>query len=204
VAQQLVDFDGSAGTAAGRHPTDVALAAGSLAPSSYIQQHMDGAWFGGNMAPVARLYWAYFGRIPDASGLSYWTGRHRAGTSTSAISNGFAGSSEFRSTYGTLSATAFVQLVYRNVLGRAADPNGLQYWVGRLLAHTPRGSVMEGFSDSNEYTTKMTGPVDVVMMYMGLLHHAPTLVELAAGQTVSVPALIDGLRLSHAYAARVG
>ncbi len=67
---------------------------------------MDGSWFGGNMAPVARLYWAYFGRIPDASGLTYWTAKHRSGTSTASISNGFAGSSEFRSTYGSLSNMA--------------------------------------------------------------------------------------------------
>ncbi len=63
---------------------------------------------------------------------------------------------------------------------------------------------MEGFSDSNEYSTRMAPAVSVVMMYIGLLHHAPSLVELADGEAVTVPALIDGLRLSPVYAACAG
>ncbi len=101
--------------------------------------------------PVARLYKAYFRRDGDRDGLRYWIG---SGLSYEAISDAFASSDEFRSTYGSLSDEQFVELVYTNVLGRSADATGRAYWVDQLGRGTPRGAAMLGFSESAEFITK--------------------------------------------------
>jgi hypothetical protein len=84
------------------------------------------AEFQNNIAPVARLYFAYFGRIPDYPGLMYWVGEFQAGGNLNAMSQAFADSAEFRSRYGALDDGAFVDLVYQNVLGRLPDAGGVR------------------------------------------------------------------------------
>jgi len=110
-------------------------------------EHVDGT------GPVARLYRAYFNRPPDAKGLAYWIS---TGAGLDAISEAFAHSAEFQKRYGSLDDAGFVELVYRNVLGRRPDANGRRYWAGLLRRGTPRGVVMTGFSESDEFV-KRTG-----------------------------------------------
>lgn len=101
--------------------------------------------------PVARLYRAYFGRAADRDGLRYWIGTDLP---YQAVSDAFAGSAEFAATYGTLSDNDFVTLVYRNVMGRDPDAAGRAYWLGQLRAGVSRGSMMLGFSESDEFIVK--------------------------------------------------
>lgn len=109
---------------------------------------------------VTRLYLAYFRRQPDLAGLTYWINQLRVGRSLNLVSGSFAGSQEFRSTYGSLGDTSFVNLVYLNVLGRAPDAAGRTYWVGQLRSRRlTRGGVMLGFSESKEFIAK-TGTTD--------------------------------------------
>ena len=107
---------------------------------------------------IRRLYLAYFLRQPDASGLAYWFGVSKAGKRLPWISSAFAGSSEFINRYGALDSGGFVDLIYENVLGRAADASGRAYWVNVLDSGTTRGAVMIGFSESSEFVRK-TGTV---------------------------------------------
>ncbi len=100
---------------------------------------------------VGRLFTAYFLRSPDRSGYDYWLRERASGTSLADISSAFAASTEFRQRYGALDDPAFVDRIYRNVLGRAADAAGLTYWVGQLQAGRNRGQVMTGFSESPEF-----------------------------------------------------
>ena len=205
VAQQKLDFEGSPGTTSTRASAGSTLSTGSPTPSQYIDYEMSGPWFGGQTAPVARLYWAYFGRIPDYAGLTYWTQVHRRGGSLDKVSSAFATSSEFTNKYGSLSNAAFVNLVYSNVLGRAGDPDGVAYWTGQLDQHTKtRGQVMLGFSESNEYVSKMTAKVTVVMTFAGMLHRTPSKSDLAASEPQAGLPLVEFIRLSTEYATRVG
>src|SRR5690606_36335640 len=78
--------------------------------------------------PMVRLYRAFLDRTPDHSGLSFWVKRRRSGAWTlDRASRHFAGSSEFRSTYGPLTNRQYVTRLYTDVLKRPADASGVDY-----------------------------------------------------------------------------
>lgn len=130
-------------------------------------------------AALIRLYRAVFLRPPDTAGLRYWQGQMTAGTRLVQVAATFAGSGEFERRYGTLSDAAFVDRIYRNVLGRAADPNGRAYWIGRLRAGTSRGLLVAQFSQSGEYVTRSTVDVERIELRLAMLGRTPTEAELA-------------------------
>lgn len=99
---------------------------------------------------VARIYQAVMGRAPDSGGLDYWAAQRGSGVSTAQMAQGFMGAPEFAALYGSPGNSAFVELLYHNALGRAADPAGSAYWVGALGAGTARAEVIAGFADSAE------------------------------------------------------
>jgi uncharacterized delta-60 repeat protein len=139
-----------------------------------IESFFSSAEFQGTIAPVARLYFAYFLRIPDYSGLNFWIGYYRAGNTLDAISNQFVQSGEFQGTYGALDNGQFVDLVYQNVLGRAPDAQGRAFWKNELdTGARTRGQVMLQFSESAEYRGTSGAEVYVTMAYIGMLRRAP-------------------------------
>ncbi len=103
---------------------------------------------------VRRLYQAYFLREADAGGLAFWVESTYAGVTLATVSDQFANSPEFRDTYGSLSDQAFIDLVYRNVMGRSADSGGRSFWLTQMRNGASRGDVMLSFSDSPEFRTK--------------------------------------------------
>jgi len=113
-------------------------------------------------AQVVRLYRAYFGRLPDSAGLDHWVAARRSGLSLARVSEALAGSAEFQARYGALSNRQFTDLVYRNVLGRAPDPAGLDYWTASLDGGARRGDVMIGFSESTEFVSVAAADVERV------------------------------------------
>ena len=79
------------------------------------------------------LYIAYFNRAPDAIGLFFWGSQLAKGFSLEDIATLFFDQEETRATYPDLSdVEAFAKEVYANVLGRAFDQAGLDFWVGVL------------------------------------------------------------------------
>jgi hypothetical protein len=130
------------------------------------------------MLPAIRLYLAYFLRTPDVGGIRFWAEKHAAGTRLRTISSSFAASSEFTRRYGKLSDAAFVDLVYRNVLGRPADSGGASYWRSKLRTGETRGSMMVAFSESSEYVRKTKTKTSVIALALGLLDRAPTQAEI--------------------------
>ncbi len=101
---------------------------------------------------IGRLYRAYFLRKPDLTGLDHWINTR---LDLAAISNSFAESQEFKQRYGSLDNARFIELIYRNVLGRAAEASGRRYWIGQLGAGRSRGEIMIGFSNSDEFRAKV-------------------------------------------------
>jgi hypothetical protein len=172
--QQYRDFLAREGDAGGIAFWAERIATGASSRGQVIESFFDSPEFQGAIAPVARLYFAYFLRIPDYAGLDFWIGYYRAGNSLDAISDFFAGSAEFQSRYGSLDNAGFVNLVYQNVLGRAPDPGGFAFWKGQLdSGQRTRGQVMLGFSESEEFRALIGPEVYVTMAYMGMLRRAP-------------------------------
>ncbi len=79
------------------------------------------------------MYIAYFNRAPDAAGLMFWANAFATGTSLEEIARLFSTSSEAQALYPPdAGASAFVEAIYTNVLGRASDPDGATFWTNIL------------------------------------------------------------------------
>ena len=125
--------------------------------------------------PVSRLYLAALDRLPDRSGLSYWTRRHAAGVQLIELARQFVGSAEFTRRFGHPDDADFVDLLYRNVLGRAPDPSGADYWTRRLEAgKITRPGLVVQFSESSEYVKRTAPTAEASEIYLGMLLRAPT------------------------------
>jgi serralysin len=100
---------------------------------------------------VFKLYGATLGRTPDLGGLRAWTGaiESKAMTLDQTV-DGLNGSAEFQAKYGSLNNTAFVKMLYVDVLGREADARGQAAWIGGLNGGMTRPQVVLGFSESTE------------------------------------------------------
>ena len=101
------------------------------------------------------FYDAALGRLPDTAGLASWIGALHAGLSQTAMAAGFYGSTEFQSTYGTLSNADYVNLLYKNTLGRPGEAAGVTAWTGALASGMSRASVLAGFATSAELVNKL-------------------------------------------------
>ncbi|MCR9126268.1 MAG: DUF4214 domain-containing protein [Rhodobacteraceae bacterium] len=148
------------------------------------------AFAGDVSAQVFRLYQATLDRAPDAAGHMEWSAQiYRGALSGSDAAAGFVGSPEFQNVYGALDNAAFVELLYRNVLNRAPDADGLAAWTALLGGGMSRADVVLGFSDSPEFITATradagafaTGHTDsiwsddVYRLYQATLDRAPDL-----------------------------
>ena len=86
-----------------------------------------------DMLAFCELYVAYFNRAPDSAGLLFWGSRLADGMSMEEIAREFFDQPETHALYGTSTNNdAFVTAVYSNVLGRAPDSEGYNYWVDIL------------------------------------------------------------------------
>lgn len=177
IKRQYADFAAGTPTAA-QISSWVKNFEGGGAPSTFVDTMRRGDPWHGRVAPVTRLYSAYFLRPPDTSGLNFWVSRSRNGMRLYAISSNFAASSEFKRRYGSLSDTDFVKLIYQNVLARKPDASGLAYWTRQLTKGQSRGRLMVGFSESSEYTRKQGPTTATVEIWFGMLHRGPTPAEL--------------------------
>ncbi len=110
-----------------------------------------------------RLYNAAFARFPDSDGLNYWIGKYSSGENDSrAVAQSFLASNEFADRYGAnVTDEKYVTTLYQNVLGRAPDTSGLNYWLGQLSSGAEtRYEALLGFAESAENKalfTEMTG-----------------------------------------------
>lgn len=202
IRQQYADF-------AGRAPTSSELStwkselSSSPASDLPIALQASAAW-DANAGMNTRLYRAAFLRNPDSNGLAYWVARRWAGRGPVSIANSFVASSEFDRRYGDLDDGAFVDLVYQNVFGRAADPGGRAYWMGKLAQGTGRGQVLYELSNSSEYRRATATLVRITTTRFGLLRAAPTAAELTSSEALTQRELVDAMRTSYRYAQRFG
>ena len=153
---------------------------GNVSPSADVLRFADG-WLaldgGTELGSALRLYQATLGRAPDPTGLGFWTDALETGAlSLAEEAQGFVASAEFQARYGVLGNAGFVDLLYLNVLGRAADAEGHAHWtVGLDAGATTRAEVVLGFSESAELKSD-------------------TAADYAAGVWAADPAAVDAMR----------
>ena len=98
-----------------------------------------------------RLYEAAFNRTPDAPGVGFWIGKLDAGVSVTAVAQGFIDSQEYRAAYGSaMTHRELVTRYYTNILDRAPEQAGLDFWVQQLDSGVARAEVLAGISESPE------------------------------------------------------
>jgi len=119
----------------------------------------------GRAGRIYRLYQAALNRQPDLTGLGYWIHAGEQGAALDEIAAALIDSAEFRSAYGDrLSNAAFLDRLYRNVLHRAGEAGGFNWWLAQLNAGAPRAQVLLGFAESDEnrqaLQPQMAGGID--------------------------------------------
>ena len=109
-----------------------------------------------------RIYQAAFARTPDNDGLKYWINTMDTGHSLEAVAGGFIASEEFKSLYGNApSNEMFVTKLYNNVLRRAPEKGGFDYWVGLLDDRKiSQVSTLINFSESGENQLNVIGVIE--------------------------------------------
>jgi hypothetical protein len=103
-------------------------------------------------APILRFYVGYFDRVPDLAGAKYWLGVRRQGFSLDEIAAFMSDSDEFRDEYQDISNAAYIDRIYRNLLGREYDRAGYEYWLRLLEDQTlSRSEVIRWITDGEEF-----------------------------------------------------
>jgi hypothetical protein len=173
VMQQYRDFLSREADLTGLPHWTGQISSGALTPGQVVINFFDSAEFQGTYAPIVRLYFATFGRLPDYSGLQFWRSQLISGVELGNIAQNFAASQEFLLTYGALDNQGYVTRLYQNVLGRAPDATGNAHWLGLLNRNEmSRGQVLAGFSESQEHRNTTANSVFVEMMYLGMLRRS--------------------------------
>ena len=212
VKQQYRDFLGRTPDSATLNDWVSRIKGGTVTRAQMAESLMQSNEFRGRLSPIVRLYAAYFKRTPDYVGLMHWLGTmypaSGMGKDLIYVSDAFALSGEFVSTYGQLNNTGFLTRVYNNVLGRDPDADGYAAWMSRLAAGMSRGELMLGFSESDENQSATTNRQLHTVVYVGMLKRVPSaaenaqwLADLQAGRA-SVQNLINSVLQSPEYAAR--
>lgn len=103
-------------------------------------------------AEVHRLFAAAFGRESDEAGLRFWDAARGAGQSAIDQAGAFVASAEFEARFGGAApeTEAFVDALFLNVFGRAADADGQAFWAGAFEGGTSRAEMLLAFAESPE------------------------------------------------------
>jgi subtilisin-like proprotein convertase family protein len=114
---------------------------------------------GGHGGQAFRIFQAAFNRAPDKAGLGYWMNALDHGASLLDVTNGFIQSAEFKALYGANPTNAdLVNKYYANILHRAPDQAGADYWTKLLDQHVvTNGDVLMNISESAENQAALVG-----------------------------------------------
>ncbi|MYM41737.1 pre-peptidase C-terminal domain-containing protein [Duganella qianjiadongensis] len=103
----------------------------------------------GNAGQAYRIYQAAFARSPDKGGLGFWIKAMDQGVSLAEVSTAFVQSDEFKTLYSGASGNrAILEKMYDNVLHRAPDAGGLNWYLN--LLDTKVITVAQALADISE------------------------------------------------------
>jgi hypothetical protein len=95
------------------------------------------------------VYLGLLGRWPDDAGFDHWVGRYVRGDELREVASSMLATPEL-ARYAGAGDEAFVRQLYRDVLGREGDDEGVLTWTAALGRGTSRGEVAVAFTESPE------------------------------------------------------
>jgi hypothetical protein len=98
---------------------------------------------------VQQAYLVYLHRPAEQNGLDYWSAQLAAGFTDERLEARFIGSAEYIQSHGG-TGSGWVTGMYQDLLGRAPDANGLNFWVGQFNAGVSPEIIAFGFAASQE------------------------------------------------------
>jgi Right handed beta helix region/Domain of unknown function (DUF4214) len=174
VMQQYRDFLAREGDAGGIDFWVAEMSAGRASRAQMAQNYVESAEFQGRIAPVARAYFTALGRFATFAELTAGRDQFAAnGGNVAAIIGPLATGSAFVTRYGVLDNRAFVDRLYRNGLGRAADASATVFVDALDRGTTTRAAFAALVSESPEAVATLANRVYVSMMYAGMLRREP-------------------------------
>lgn len=103
---------------------------------------------------ITTLYANLLNRLPDESGMAFFTSVLTANRDELQIVSAIAGSQEYFDRNGG-SSTGFIDALYRDLLGRTADPQGAAGWISMADQGMDRGQIVMDFLMSSEGSNKL-------------------------------------------------
>lgn len=118
-----------------------------------------------------RIYQAAFGRTPDLAGLGYWINDMDKGSSLTNVAGGFFQSAEFQRLYGAdPSINTLITNFYTNVLKRAPDQAGFDYWANQINSGLiTKAGALASFTESAENKLLVIGQIQNGIEYTAYL-----------------------------------
>ncbi len=162
-----------------------------------------------DLARLIELYIAFFNRVPDANGLAYWIGEKKSGQTIDKIAEVFYNAgvsfSNLTGYQANMSNSDFINLVYKNVLGRkdGADSDGLNYWNAELSSgKATRGALVSTILDAaHGFKGDVTWGA-VADLLDNKIHVAKTIaIDWGLGYKSSTTAIEEGMRICSAISA---
>ena len=95
---------------------------------------------------VARYYATVLDRAAEISGLDFWASYDGVFTNTQ-MADMMIGSAEGQALYGGKTNAEQLDIAYHNILGRAPDQAGLDYFLGLMAGGQSLGQIMSGMID---------------------------------------------------------
>lgn len=115
------------------------------------------------------LYAASLGRTPDEEGFRFWndvmnSGAYDRGTreaTETRLARAFVVSDEFIETFNVNNVNAFITALYENVLQRAPDEAGFEFWTTTFeTGDLGRSDMLRFFATSDENQTSIANDID--------------------------------------------
>lgn len=134
-------------------------------------------------ALINDAYETFLGRSPDSGGMNYWIGQMQAGMSIEVVDAAFLASNEYVLDQGGTNV-GWVDGLYRDLLARAPDAPGLQFWNGLLEAGVSKAVVAMAIAGSFERESLIVK--QDYQTLLGQSPHAP-LIDYWVGQLQNRP-----------------
>lgn len=173
-AERLVELVGRARRISTMPYWRAAMFSGLMPETRVFERFVRGREYRLVVAPVLRLYFAAFPRVPDGSGVAHWMALHRQGMPLAEVAQRLVSSAEFFRAGGWMDDADFVRMLYRRLLDCAPDEAGVRYWADRLSSGSAtRGQVLCSFSECPDHIELAEARCRVAALYLGFLQRDP-------------------------------